>query len=158
MNQEHASASRPKSGFGLHAARRAQLIRVLYAEIGRLLSHILNVPQALEVGALPPPAVGFEKEKLMGVLRARIGPARMHANYFRVGRRATATPAAPSSSLRQSHGVLRPVACGSATISKTAYRQPTSSSSAMSRNRVVEKKKKKKIARRRWACGIFRGR
>jgi NADH:ubiquinone oxidoreductase subunit D len=48
-------------------ARRGQLIRVLYSEIGRILSHLLNITtQALDVGALTPPLWGFEeREKLM---------------------------------------------------------------------------------------------
>jgi len=52
---------------GLAIPKRAQLIRVLYSEIGRLLSHLLNVTtQALDVGALTPPLWGFEeREKLM---------------------------------------------------------------------------------------------
>ncbi len=38
----------------------AQLIRVLYSEIGRLLSHLLNVTtQAMDVGALDPAALGL---------------------------------------------------------------------------------------------------
>ena len=43
------------------------MIRVLYSEIGRLLSHLLNVTtQAMDVGALTPPLWGFEeREKLM---------------------------------------------------------------------------------------------
>ncbi len=47
--------------------RRGQLIRVLYSEIGRILSHLLNVTtQAMDVGALTPPLWGFEeREKLM---------------------------------------------------------------------------------------------
>jgi hypothetical protein len=41
---------------GIHVPKRAQLIRVLYSEIGRLLSHLLNVTtQAMDVGALTPP-------------------------------------------------------------------------------------------------------
>jgi NADH-quinone oxidoreductase subunit D len=66
--------------------RRAQLIRVLYCEIGRLLSHILNVTtQAMDVGALTPPLWGFEeREKLMVFYERRLG-SRMHAAYFRVG-------------------------------------------------------------------------
>jgi NADH-quinone oxidoreductase subunit D len=40
------------------------LIRVLYCEIGRLLSHLLNVTtQALDVGALTPPLWGFEERE-----------------------------------------------------------------------------------------------
>jgi NADH:ubiquinone oxidoreductase subunit D len=40
---------------------------VLYSEIGRILSHLLNITtQALDVGALTPPLWGFEeREKLM---------------------------------------------------------------------------------------------
>ena len=41
---------------GIEVPYRAQLIRVLYSEIGRILSHMLNVTtQALDVGALTPP-------------------------------------------------------------------------------------------------------
>ena len=66
--------------------RRAQLIRVLYCEIGRLLSHLLNVTtQAMDVGALTPPLWGFEeREKLMGFYERASGIG-MHAAYFRVG-------------------------------------------------------------------------
>ncbi|TIP47252.1 MAG: NADH-quinone oxidoreductase subunit D, partial [Mesorhizobium sp.] len=66
--------------------RRGQLIRVLFCEIGRLLSHLLNVTtQAMDIGALTPPLWGFaEREKLM-VFYERASGARMHANYFRVG-------------------------------------------------------------------------
>ena len=66
--------------------RRGQLIRVLYCEIGRLLSHLLNVTtQAMDVGALTPPLWGFEeREKLMGFYERASG-SRMHAAYFRVG-------------------------------------------------------------------------
>ena len=39
---------------------RAQFIRVMFCEIGRILSHILNVTtQALDVGALTPSLMGF---------------------------------------------------------------------------------------------------
>ena len=59
------------------AASRAQLIRVLFCEIGRILNHLLNVTtQAMDVGALTPPLWGFEeREKLMHLLRARLGRA-----------------------------------------------------------------------------------
>jgi NADH-quinone oxidoreductase subunit D len=52
---------------GIEVPRRGQLIRVLYSEIGRILSHLFNVTtQALDVGALTPPLWGFEeREKLM---------------------------------------------------------------------------------------------
>ncbi len=86
MNQEHAFVLAIEKLLGLAVPRRGQLIRVLYCEIGRLLSHLLNITtQALDVGALTPPLWGFEeREKLMGFYERASG-ARMHANYFRAG-------------------------------------------------------------------------
>jgi NADH-quinone oxidoreductase subunit D len=86
MNQEHAFCLAAEKLLGLELPRRAQLIRVLYCEIGRLLSHLLNVTtQAMDIGALTPPLWGFEeREKLMGFYERASG-ARLHANYFRIG-------------------------------------------------------------------------
>ena len=56
MNQEHAFALGIEKLTGVSVPKRGQLIRVLYSEIGRILSHLLNVTtQALDVGALTPP-------------------------------------------------------------------------------------------------------
>ncbi|WFP64990.1 NADH-quinone oxidoreductase subunit D [Mesorhizobium sp. WSM4904] len=86
MNQEHAFCLAAERLLELPVPRRGQLIRVLFCEIGRLLSHLLNVTtQAMDIGALTPPLWGFaEREKLM-VFYERASGARMHANYFRVG-------------------------------------------------------------------------
>ena len=86
MNQEHAFCLAIEKLLGIEVPRRAQLIRVLFCEIGRILSHLLNVTtQALDVGALTPPLWGFEeREKLMGFYERASG-ARLHANYFRPG-------------------------------------------------------------------------
>jgi NADH-quinone oxidoreductase subunit D len=86
INQEHAFCLAAERLLRLDIPKRAQLIRVLYCEIGRLLSHLLNVTtQAMDVGALTPPLWGFEeREKLMGFYERASG-SRMHANYFRVG-------------------------------------------------------------------------
>jgi len=86
MNQEHAFCLAAERLLGLQVPKRAQLIRVLYCEIGRLLSHLLNTTtQAMDVGALTPPLWGFEpREKLM-VFYERASGSRMHAAYFRVG-------------------------------------------------------------------------
>jgi len=66
--------------------RRAQLIRVLYCEIGRILSHMLNVTtQAMDVGALTPPLWGFEQREKLMVFYERASGSRMHAAYFRIG-------------------------------------------------------------------------
>ncbi len=86
MNQEHAFSLATERLLGIHVPRRAQLIRVLYCEIGRLLSHLLNVTtQAMDVGALTPPLWGFEQREKLMVFYERASGARMHANYFRTG-------------------------------------------------------------------------
>jgi NADH-quinone oxidoreductase subunit D len=86
MNQEHAFCLAVEKLLGLQVPRRAQLIRVLYCEIGRLLSHILNVTtQAMDVGALTPPLWGFEEREKLMVFYERASGSRMHAAYFRVG-------------------------------------------------------------------------
>ncbi len=86
MNQEHAFCMGIEKLLGVEVPRRAQLIRVLYCEIGRLLSHILNVTtQAMDVGALTPPVWGFEEREKLMVFYERASGARMHANYFRPG-------------------------------------------------------------------------
>ncbi|RVD12123.1 NADH-quinone oxidoreductase subunit D, partial [Mesorhizobium sp. M7A.F.Ca.ET.027.02.1.1] len=86
MNQEHAFALAAERLLGIEVPKRGQLIRVLYCEIGRIMSHILNVTtQAMDVGALTPPLWGFvEREKLM-VFYERASGSRMHAAYFRPG-------------------------------------------------------------------------
>jgi NADH-quinone oxidoreductase subunit D len=86
VNQEHAFCLAAEKLLGIEVPRRAQFIRVLYCEIGRILSHLLNVTtQAMDVGALTPPLWGFEeREKLMGFYERASG-SRMHAAYFRVG-------------------------------------------------------------------------
>ncbi|HEV7157998.1 MAG TPA: NADH-quinone oxidoreductase subunit D [Caulobacteraceae bacterium] len=86
MNQEHAFVLAIERLIGLEIPRRAQLIRVLYCEIGRILNHLLNVTtQAMDVGALTPPLWGFEEREKLMVFYERASGARMHANYFRPG-------------------------------------------------------------------------
>jgi NADH-quinone oxidoreductase subunit D len=86
MNQEHAFALAVEKLLGRRGAARGQLIRVLYSEIGRILSHLLNVTtQALDVGALTPPLWGFEEREKLMVFYERACGARMHAAYFRPG-------------------------------------------------------------------------
>jgi NADH-quinone oxidoreductase subunit D len=86
MNQEHAFCLAAEKLLGLKVPRRGQLIRMLYAEIGRLLSHLLNVTtQAMDVGALTPPLWGFEEREKLMVFYERASGSRMHAAFFRVG-------------------------------------------------------------------------
>ena len=86
MNQEHAFCLAAEKLLGLEVPRRASLIRVLYSEIGRILSHLLNVTtQAMDVGALTPPLWGFEEREKLMVFYERASGSRMHAKYFRIG-------------------------------------------------------------------------
>jgi NADH-quinone oxidoreductase subunit D len=86
MNQEHAFCLAVEKLLGISVPKRAQLIRVLYSEIGRLLSHLLNVTtQAMDVGALTPPLWGFEEREKLMVFYERVSGSRMHAAYFRPG-------------------------------------------------------------------------
>ena len=86
MNQEHAFALAIEKLLGISVPKRAQLIRVLYSEIGRLLSHLLNVTtQAMDVGALTPPLWGFEEREKLMVFYERASGSRMHAAYVRPG-------------------------------------------------------------------------
>ncbi|MCB1517013.1 MAG: NADH-quinone oxidoreductase subunit D [Hyphomicrobiaceae bacterium] len=86
MNQEHAFALAVERMLGIDVPFRGQLIRVLYSEIGRLLSHLLNITtQALDVGALTPPLWGFEEREKLMVFYERASGSRMHAAYVRPG-------------------------------------------------------------------------
>ena len=59
---------------------------MLYCEIGRLLSHLLQITtQAMDVGALTPPLWGFEEREKLMVFYERASGSRMHAAYFRPG-------------------------------------------------------------------------
>src|SRR5215472_1823703 len=86
MNQEHAYALAVERLLGISIPRRAQLIRVLYSEIGRLLSHLLQITtQANDVGAMTPILWGFEEREKLMVFYERASGSRMHAAYFRPG-------------------------------------------------------------------------
>jgi NADH-quinone oxidoreductase subunit D len=86
MSQEHAYCLAVEKLIGIEIPRRAQLIRVMFAEISRILSHLLNVTtQAMDVGALTPPLWGFEEREKLMIFYERASGSRMHANYFRPG-------------------------------------------------------------------------
>jgi NADH-quinone oxidoreductase subunit D len=75
---------RGREAAGIAVPRRAQLIRVLFLEMSRILSHLLNVTtQAMDVGALTPPLWGFEEREKLMVFYERASGSRMHANYIR---------------------------------------------------------------------------
>ncbi len=86
MNQERAFCHAIEKLAGIEVPRRAVFIRTIYDEIGRILSHLLNVTtQAMDVGALTPPLWGFEEREKLMVFYERASGARMHAHYYRPG-------------------------------------------------------------------------
>ncbi len=86
MNQEHGFCLAIERLLELEVPLRGQLIRVLYLEIGRILSHLLNVASViLDVGALTPPLWAYEEREKLMQFYERASGARMHANYFRPG-------------------------------------------------------------------------
>ncbi|MBL8713527.1 MAG: NADH-quinone oxidoreductase subunit D [Alphaproteobacteria bacterium] len=94
MNQEHAFALAVEKLLKIKAPPRAQHIRVLFAEMTRIINHILNITTyALDVGALTPALWGFEEREIGMEFYERVCGARLHANYFRPGGVAQDMPA-----------------------------------------------------------------
>lgn len=86
MCQEHGFALAVEKLLKITAPPRAQYIRVLFAEISRLLNHLLNITTyALDVGAITPSLWGFEEREKLMEFHERVCGARLHANYFRPG-------------------------------------------------------------------------
>ncbi|MFN3462242.1 MAG: NADH-quinone oxidoreductase subunit D, partial [Oceanibaculum sp.] len=86
MCQEHAYALAVEKLLGITVPARAQYIRVLYAEITRILNHLLNITTfALDVGAMTPLLWGFEEREKLMEFYERVCGARLHSAYFRPG-------------------------------------------------------------------------
>jgi NADH dehydrogenase (ubiquinone) Fe-S protein 2 len=65
---------------------RGQYIRVLFAEITRILNHLLAVGcHAMDVGAMTPFLWAFEEREKLMEFYERVSGARMHAAYVRPG-------------------------------------------------------------------------
>jgi NADH-quinone oxidoreductase subunit D len=84
--QEHGFALAVEKLLGIQAPPRAQYIRVLFAEISRILNHLLTVPAlALDLGAMTPFLWAFEQREVLMEFCERTTGARLHANYIRPG-------------------------------------------------------------------------
>ncbi|KFD45743.1 hypothetical protein M513_13383 [Trichuris suis] len=86
MTNEQAFALAVEKLLGIDIPPRAKWIRVLFAELTRVLNHILAVSShALDIGALTPLFWLFEEREKMLEFYERCSGARMHANYIRPG-------------------------------------------------------------------------
>jgi NADH-quinone oxidoreductase subunit D len=86
MSNEHAYVLAIEKLLGIQPPPRAQYIRVMYAEITRILNHLLWIgAHGLDVGAMTVFLYAFrEREDLVDCYEAASG-ARLHAAYFRPG-------------------------------------------------------------------------
>lgn len=86
MSQEHGYALAVENLLNCRVPVRAQFIRVMFAEITRLLNHLLSLTtHAIDVGAMTPLLWGFEEREKLMEFYERVSGARMHAAYFRPG-------------------------------------------------------------------------
>jgi len=86
MAQEHTYSLAVEKLAGVKIPRRAQVIRVLFAEITRILNHLLAVGcHAMDVGAMTPFLWAFEEREKLMEFYERVSGARMHAAYIRPG-------------------------------------------------------------------------
>jgi NADH dehydrogenase (ubiquinone) Fe-S protein 2 len=93
MSQEHTFCLAIEKLFNNKIPLRAQYIRVLFAEITRILNHLLAVGcHAMDVGAMTPFLWSFEEREKLMEFYERVSGARMHAAYFRPGGVSTDIP------------------------------------------------------------------
>ncbi len=86
MCQEHAFALATENLLGIDVPQRAKYIRVIFAEITRILNHLLNIPAyAADIGAVTPFLWCFEEREKLLEFHEAVSGARFHAAYFRPG-------------------------------------------------------------------------
>ena len=86
MVNEQAYCKKKKKLVGIEVPERAKYIRVMFAEVTRILNHLMGIgSHALDIGAMTVFLYAFrEREELMDLYEAVSG-ARLHAAYFRPG-------------------------------------------------------------------------
>ncbi len=86
MSQEHTYCLAIEKLLNAEVPIRAQYIRTLFAEITRILNHLLAVGcHAMDVGAMTPFLWSFEEREKLMEFYERVSGARMHAAYYRPG-------------------------------------------------------------------------
>ena len=86
MSQEHTYCLAVEKLLNCEVPLRAQYLRVMFAEITRILNHLLSIGcHAMDVGASTPLLWSFEEREKLMEFYERVSGARMHAAYFRPG-------------------------------------------------------------------------
>jgi NADH-quinone oxidoreductase subunit D len=86
MSMEHSYVLAIEKLLRVEVPLRAQVIRVLWAELMRISNHIMNTgAHAMDVGALTPILWLFAERERLYQFSERVSGARMHAAYFRPG-------------------------------------------------------------------------
>ena len=93
MAQEHTYSLAVEKIGNIQIPRRAKVLRVMFAEITRILNHLLAVGcHAMDVGAMTPFMWAFEEREKLMEFYERASGARMHAAYIRPGGVSTDIP------------------------------------------------------------------
>jgi len=86
MAQEHTYSLAVEKLANLTVPKRAQVIRVIFCEITRILNHLLAVGcHSMDVGAMTPFLWAFEEREKLMEFYERVSGARMHSSYIRPG-------------------------------------------------------------------------
>jgi len=86
MAQEHTYSLAIEKLANLTVPKRAQIIRVIFCEITRILNHLLAVGcHSMDVGAMTPFLWAFEEREKLMEFYERVSGARMHSAYIRPG-------------------------------------------------------------------------
>jgi len=86
MAQEQCYSLAVEKLLKIEVPPRAKYIRTMFAEITRILNHLLAVPcHAMDVGALTPFLWAFEEREKLMEFYERVSGARLHSAYIRPG-------------------------------------------------------------------------
>lgn len=86
MSMEHSFCLAIERLTNTVVSARAKCIRMLYAELTRVLNHLLAITCfAMDTGALTPFLFAFEEREKLMEFYERVCGARMHSSYFRPG-------------------------------------------------------------------------
>jgi len=86
LAQEHSYCLAVEKLLNCSIPERAKYIRVIFAEITRILNHLLAIGcHAMDVGAMTPMLWAFEEREKLMEFYERVSGARMHAAYYRPG-------------------------------------------------------------------------